>query len=123
MEEIKILLNMRETIGNNKCLNYNKNLSEILEEIVNKNKALNKIKEDELKNVIIALEKEKNEKDDHIKLLEKNIDELNNNYKAQSCPFSFLTHYFVAPSVLGSQHGKEQNIKDNRNVRTGNNGF
>ena len=87
IEEIKFLLNKDETNENDKGINYDKNLFQIqgikLEEIENKNKALNKAAEDKLKNMINTLEKEKNEKDNKIKLLEKNIDEINNNYKAK----------------------------------------
>ena len=87
IEEIKVLLNKNKKNENNGNTNYDKNLFEIpetkLEEIENKNKALNKIAEDKLKNMINTLEKEKNEKDNKIKLLEKNFDEINNNYKAK----------------------------------------
>jgi hypothetical protein len=87
IKKIKNLLNKDETNEKNENINYDKNLCEIpgikLEEIQNKNKALNKKTEDELKNMINTLEKEKNEKDYKINLLEKNIDEINNNYKAK----------------------------------------
>jgi len=87
IEEIKVLLNKDKTNENNGNINYDKNLFEIpgtkLEKIENKNTALNKIAEDKLKNMINTLEKEKNEKDNKIKLLEKNFDEINNNYKAK----------------------------------------
>ena len=87
IEEIKVLLNKDKTNENNGNINYDKNLFEIpgtkLEKIENKNIALNKIAEDKLKNMINTLENEKNEKDNKIKLLEKNFDEINNNYKAK----------------------------------------
>ena len=87
IEETKALLNKDETNENNECVKYDKNLIEIpgikLEEIENKNKKINKAEEDELKNMINILEKEKTEKDNKIELLEKNIDEINNNYKAK----------------------------------------
>ena len=81
IEETKSLLNKDKANEINECLKYDKNLFEIpglkLEEIENKNKILNKATKNELKNMINILEKEKNEKDNKIKLIEKN------NYKAK----------------------------------------